>query len=89
MGPQHGILKVAFVAVVAMILMNGAALAQRVGNGPGQISNGHCRCKALCQVGQSVFSQDHTIPQCMQMCAKAFSGCTAGEIRSTATRHEQ
>ncbi len=64
------------------------ALAQLVGGQPGQISNEHCRCKTLCEIGQSTFSQGKTIRERMRLRAKALLGCSAGEVRSTATRHE-
>ena len=58
-----------------------AALAQL-----GTISDGSCSCKTRCDGGNSIFSAGHTVAQCRSMCAKAFSGCTRGEIRSNQRR---
>jgi hypothetical protein len=58
-----------------------AALAQL-----GTISDGSCSCKTRCDGGNSIFSAGHTVAQCRSMCAKAFSGCTRGEIRSSQRR---
>jgi hypothetical protein len=61
------------------------ALAQ-LGDQPGQISTGDCKCKNRCEVGQSIFSQGRTVAQCERKCQQAFSGCTKGEVRSTQRR---
>jgi hypothetical protein len=53
------------------------ALAQ----GWGKVSDGSCGCKTRCDGGNSTFSPGRTLAQCRAMCAKAFSGCTRGEIR--------
>jgi hypothetical protein len=54
-----------------------AALAQ----GYGTISDGSCGCKTRCDGGNAIFSPGRTVDQCRRMCARAFSGCTRGEIR--------
>jgi len=60
-------------------------LAQ-LGDQRGQISNGDCKCKNQCDVGQSIFSRGRTADQCKRKCQQAFSGCTMGEVRSTQRR---
>jgi hypothetical protein len=52
----------------------------------GAISDGSCRCKTLCDGGKSEFSPGHSVAQCRSMCARAYSGCSAGEIRSIQRR---
>jgi hypothetical protein len=52
----------------------------------GDISNGQCRCKDPCELGQSIFTQGRTVAQCERKCQQAFSGCTVGEIRSKQRR---
>jgi hypothetical protein len=58
------------------------ALAQQIGT----ISDGSCLCKTRCDGGKSTFSPGHTVAQCRSMCVKAYSGCSAGEIRSRQRR---
>jgi hypothetical protein len=60
-----------------------AALAQGYGN----VSDGSCSCKTRCDGGKAIFSPGHTVAQCRAMCVKAFSGCTAGEIRLPGRRN--
>ena len=70
-------------AMAAEVKSDGSfVVAQIVGNWVGDISTGHCRCKDLCDAGQSTFSQGRTVAQCKAKCRRAFSGCTKGEIRS-------
>jgi high-affinity K+ transport system ATPase subunit B len=52
----------------------------------GTISDGHCRCKDLCDVRQSTFSQGRTVAECKVKCQQAYSGCTRGEVRSKRRR---
>jgi hypothetical protein len=47
----------------------------------GEVSDGSCNCKTQCDGSKSIFSPGRTVAQCRAMCVKAFSGCTAGEIR--------
>ena len=61
-------------------------LAELVGNQPGEISDGHCKCKDRCEVGLSTFSEGRTVAACQRKCQQAFSGCTKGEVRSTQRR---
>jgi hypothetical protein len=79
-----------FAVAIALVLMSGASApstqAQTVGDRPGQISTGHCRCKDQCDTGQSVFSGGNSVAQCKQKCQQAFSGCTRGQIRSNQRR---
>jgi hypothetical protein len=65
---------------------DGLLILAQLGDQRGQISTGHCKCKDQCEVGQSIFSQGRTVPQCERKCQQAFSGCTKGEIRSTQRR---
>ena len=52
----------------------------------GDISNGNCRCKTLCDSGQSRFSQGRSVGECKAQCQISFSGCTRGETRSNVRR---
>ena len=65
---------------------DGSLILAQLGDQPGQISTGHCKCKNQCEVGQSIFSQGRTVAQCERKCQRAFSGCTMGEVRSTQRR---
>jgi hypothetical protein len=65
---------------------DGLLILAQLGDQRGQISNGHCKCKDRCEVGQSIFSQGRTVTQCESKCQQAFSGCTMGEVRSTQRR---
>ena len=65
---------------------DGLLILAQLGDQPGQISTGHCKCKAQCEVGQSIFSQGRSVAQCEGKCRQAFSGCTKGEVRSTQRR---
>jgi len=71
---------------ITIILMCGALIAgsqaQTVGNWPGEISSGRCRCKDQCEAGYSIFSEGRSVAQCKRKCQQAFAGCTKGEIRS-------
>jgi Caspase domain len=58
----------------------------RYGHAAGGVSNGNCRCKSLCETGQSRFSPGNTVGECKVRCQAAFSGCTRGEIRSNVRR---
>jgi hypothetical protein len=58
----------------------------RQGSKTGDVSNGSCRCKTLCDTGQSRFSPGRTVGECKAQCQVSFSGCTRGEIRSNARR---
>lgn len=60
--------------------------APRRGSKTSDISNGNCRCKTLCESGQSRFSSGRTVGECKAQCQTSFSGCTRGEIRSNARR---
>jgi hypothetical protein len=59
----------------------------RYGSNPGDISKGNCRCKTLCNTGQSQFSPGNSVGACKAQCAAAFSGCTRGEVRSNVRRN--
>jgi hypothetical protein len=65
---------------------DGLLILAQLGDHPGQISTGDCKCKNRCEVGQSIFSQGRTVAQCETKCRQAFSGCTKGEVRSTQRR---
>jgi hypothetical protein len=56
------------------------------GSKTGEISDGNCRCKTLCETGQSRFSAGNSVA-CKAQCAAAFSGCTRGEVRSNVRRN--
>jgi hypothetical protein len=58
----------------------------RFGSKTGEVSNGNCRCKTLCDSGQSRFSAGRSVSECKAECQAAFSGCTRGELRSNARR---
>jgi hypothetical protein len=58
----------------------------RYGHAAGDISNGNCRCKTLCDSGQSRFSPGRSIGECKAQCQISFSGCTRGQVRSNARR---
>jgi hypothetical protein len=58
----------------------------RHGSKTGEVSDGSCRCKTLCETGKSRFSQGETVGECKAQCQVAFSGCTRGEIRSNTRR---
>jgi hypothetical protein len=58
----------------------------RFGSKTGEVSNGNCRCKTLCDSGQSRFSAGRSVGECKAQCQVAFSGCTRGELRSNARR---
>jgi hypothetical protein len=68
---------VASFAIPCAATVASAALAQ----GYGTVSDGSCSCKTRCDGGKAIFSPGRTVAQCRAMCVKAFSGCTAGEIR--------
>jgi uncharacterized caspase-like protein len=57
------------------------------GSKTGDISDGSCRCKTLCDSGQSRFSPGNSVGACKAQCATAFSGCTRGEVRSNVRRN--
>jgi len=65
---------------------DGLLILALLGDQRGQISNGRCKCKDQCEVGQSIFSRGRTVDQCERKCQQAFSGCTIGEVRSTQRR---
>ena len=64
-----------------------AERASPYGSKTGEISNGNCRCKTLCETGQSRFSPGNSVGACKAQCAAAFSGCTRGEVRSNVRRN--
>jgi len=64
----------------------GLLVLAQVGDRPGQISTGHCRCKDQCDAGRSIFSEGRTVAQCKAKCQQAFSGCKKGEMRSKQRR---
>jgi hypothetical protein len=85
------------VLLISAFVLQGAKAAQDVkgdrsfifaqlGDQGGQISNGQCKCKVQCDLGQSIFSRGRTVDQCQRKCQQAFSGCTMGEVRSTQRR---
>jgi hypothetical protein len=59
---------------------------RRYGRATGDVSDGDCRCKSLCETGQSRFSPGNTVGECKVRCQVTFSGCTRGEIRSNVRR---
>jgi hypothetical protein len=74
-------------ALAAVIFGIGVCFASdALGQHFGTISDGSCSCKTRCDGGKSRFSPGHTVEQCRRMCVKAYSGCTAGEIRSSQRR---
>jgi Caspase domain len=58
----------------------------RYGSKTGDVSNGSCRCKTLCETGTSRFSPGRSVGECKAQCEVSFSGCARGEIRSNTRR---
>ena len=74
-------------ALSCLIIPLAVAIAATLGMpAQAQISNGHCRCKDLCDQGSAMYSAGHSVAECKRLCAAAFSGCTAGERRSNVNR---